>query len=127
MCQLRERRCANSYKSNEYDDMNAAIQNDVKAVQNAGNRGRGKDIGTIVNAGKEEAQADTLKNRQLEDEEDDETKKSDKESDEDYKVGREQADEDEGAISQKIIVKKTLLRKKHRKLNSLDISSEDNP
>lgn len=54
--QLRERRCANtSYKFNEYDDMiNAAIQDEVEAVQGAGNQGRGKDISTIVNAEKEE-------------------------------------------------------------------------
>lgn len=55
--QLRERRCANTYKFNEYDDMiNAAIQDEVEAVQGAGNQGRGKDIATIVNAEKEEAQ-----------------------------------------------------------------------
>lgn len=56
MYQLRERRCANtSYKFNEYDDMiNAAIQDEVEAVQGAGNQGRGKDISTIVNAEKEE-------------------------------------------------------------------------
>lgn len=55
--QLRERRCASTYKFNEYDDMiNAAIQDEVEAVQGAGNQGRGKDIATIVNAEKEEAQ-----------------------------------------------------------------------
>lgn len=56
--QLRERRgIASTYKFNEYDDMiNAAIQDEVEAVQGAGNQGRGKDIATIVNAEKEEAQ-----------------------------------------------------------------------
>lgn len=55
--QLRERRCANRYKFNDYDAMiNAAIQDEVEAVQGAGNQGRGKDIATIVNAEKEEAQ-----------------------------------------------------------------------
>lgn len=59
--QLRERRCANTYKFNEYDDMiNAAIQDEVEAVQGAGNQGRGKDIATIVNAEKEEAQVKWL-------------------------------------------------------------------
>lgn len=36
--------------------INAAIQDEVEAVQGAGNQGRGKDIATIVNAEKEEAQ-----------------------------------------------------------------------
>lgn len=55
--QLRERRCANKYKFNDYDAMiNAAIQDEVEAIQGAGNQGRGKDIATIVNAEKEEAQ-----------------------------------------------------------------------
>lgn len=60
--QLRERRCANTYKFNEYDDMiNAAIQDEVEAVQGAGNQGRGKDIATIVNAEKEEAEVKMIK------------------------------------------------------------------
>lgn len=55
--QLRERRSANRYKFNEYDAIiNAAIQDEVEAVQGAGNQGRGKDIATIVNAKKEEAE-----------------------------------------------------------------------
>lgn len=55
--QLRERRSANRYKFNDYDAMiNAAIQDEVEAVQGAGNQGRGKDIATIVNAKKEEAE-----------------------------------------------------------------------
>jgi remodeling and spacing factor 1 len=59
---LRERRCASIYKFNEYDDMiNAAIQDEVEAVQGAGNQGRGKDIATIVNAEKEEAQVEIIK------------------------------------------------------------------
>ncbi|KAJ8674843.1 hypothetical protein QAD02_010629 [Eretmocerus hayati] len=53
--QLRERRCANTYKFNEYDEMiNAAIGVEVESVKGAGNQGRGKDISTIVNAEKEE-------------------------------------------------------------------------
>lgn len=125
---MRERRCANTYKFNEYDDMiNAAIQDEVEAVQGAGNQGRGKDIATIVNAEKEEAQAEALKHRQLDDEEEDEAKKSEKDSDEDYKIDKEEVDEDEEETARKAIVKKSLSRKKHRKLNSLDISSEDDP
>lgn len=38
--------------------INAAIRDEVEAVQGAGNQGRGKDIATIVNAEKEEAQVD---------------------------------------------------------------------
>lgn len=41
--------------------INAAIQDEVEAVQGAGNQGRGKDIATIVNAEKEEAQVERLK------------------------------------------------------------------
>lgn len=40
--------------------INAAIQDEVEAVQGAGNQGRGKDIATIVNAEKEEAQVKLL-------------------------------------------------------------------
>ncbi|XP_076237862.1 uncharacterized protein LOC143181362 isoform X3 [Calliopsis andreniformis] len=129
--QLRERRCANRYKFNDYDDMiNAAIQDDVKAVQGAGNQGRGKDIATIVNAEKEEAQLH-FKNEVLNIEETQEIKdsidrKSEKDSDDEYKIeGEDCVDEEEE--EQKRVVKKFLSRKKHRKLNSLDISSDDDP
>ncbi|XP_066585039.1 titin homolog [Prorops nasuta] len=131
--QLRERRCANTYKFNEYDDMiNAAIQDEVEAVQGAGNQGRGKDIATIVNAEKEEAkrvlQAEALKiEEELEEEEKEEAEvKSEKESDEEYKVEQEEEiDDDE--YNRRKSARKLLARKKHRKLNSLDISSEDDP
>lgn len=43
--------------------INAAIQDEVEAVQGAGNQGRGKDIATIVNAEKEEAQVKWLNNK----------------------------------------------------------------
>ncbi|XP_076662834.1 uncharacterized protein LOC143366024 isoform X3 [Andrena cerasifolii] len=129
--QLRERRCANRYKFNDYDAMiNAAIQDEVEAVRGAGNQGRGKDIATIVNAEKEEAQLH-FKNEVLNMEETQESKdnierKSEKDSDEEYKIeGDDGMDEEEE--EQKRVVKKFLSRKKHRKLNSLDISSEDDP
>ncbi|XP_012535217.1 uncharacterized protein LOC105836017 isoform X2 [Monomorium pharaonis] len=127
---LRERRCANTYKFNDYDDMiNAAIQDEVEAVQGAGNQGRGKDIATIVNAEKEEAQAEALKMTQLEDDKDDVESKPEKESDEEYKVENEEMvdeiEEEQNTIS--TVARKLLSRKKHRKLNSLDISSEDDP
>lgn len=120
--QLRERRCANTYKFNEYDDMiNAAIQDEVEAVQGAGNQGRGKDISTIVNAEKEESQTEEMKIQKSDDNEDPE-EKAEKESDEDYE---EEKDEDEEEETQKAVNRKLLSRKKHRKLNSLDISSEE--
>lgn len=43
--------------------INAAIQDEVEAVQGAGNQGRGKDIATIVNAEKEEAEVKSLNNK----------------------------------------------------------------
>lgn len=128
--------------------INAAIQDEVEAVRGAGNQGRGKDIATIVNAEKEEAevsiesyqtssiefhvrfasQAEALKiNRdEVEDEDED---KVEKESDEDYKAEKdEDVDEDDDEDDKpKITAKKIFSRKKHRKLNSLDISSEDDP
>ncbi|XP_076164195.1 uncharacterized protein LOC143145064 isoform X2 [Ptiloglossa arizonensis] len=129
--QLRERRSANRYKFNDYDAMiNAAIQDEVEAVQGAGNQGRGKDIATIVNAKKEEAQLH-FKNEILSTEETQENKdnierKSEKDSDEEYKMeGEDGIDEEDEDNKQ--VVKKFLSRKKHRKLNSLDISSEDDP
>ncbi|OAD62184.1 Remodeling and spacing factor 1, partial [Eufriesea mexicana] len=125
--QLRERRCANKYKFNDYDAMiNAAIQDEVEAVQGAGNQGRGKDIATIVNAEKEEAQNEVLSMEEAPENKDDIDRKSEKESDEEYKVdGEDGIDEEEE--EHKRVVKKFLSRKKHRKLNSLDISSEDDP
>ncbi|XP_043249210.1 uncharacterized protein LOC122395587 isoform X4 [Colletes gigas] len=130
--QLRERRSANRYKFNDYDAMiNAAIQDEVEAVQGAGNQGRGKDIATIVNAKKEEAELH-FKNEILSGEEmmqenkDNIEKKSERDSDEDYKIeGEDVIDAEEE--DHKRVVKKFLSRKKHRKLNSLDISSEDDP
>ncbi|XP_015127567.1 titin [Diachasma alloeum] len=124
--QLRERRCANtSYKFNEYDDMiNAAIQDEVEAVQGAGNQGRGKDISTIVNAEKEETQEAFEKQKGAAEDEAD--KHSGKDSDKDYAVEKEE-DEDEEEERKKVVVRKSLGKKKHRKLNSLDISSEDDP
>ncbi|XP_067206462.1 microtubule-associated protein futsch [Linepithema humile] len=125
--QLRERRCANTYKFNEYDDMiNAAIQDEVEAVQGAGNQGRGKDIATIVNAEKEEAEAEALKMTQLEEDKDDVESKPEKESDEEFKIENEDV-MDEMEEEQNTVARKLLARKKHRKLNSLDISSEDDP
>lgn len=63
---------------------------------------------------------------QLEEETDDIERKSVKESDEEYKIENEDMI-DEMEEEQSTVAKKLLARKKHRKLNSLDISSEDDP
>lgn len=57
---------------------------------------------------------------------DDVDRKSEKDSDDDYKVEGDDGMDDEEE-EDKGVVKKFLSRKKHRKLNSLDISSEDDP
>lgn len=58
---------------------------------------------------------------------DDIERKSEKDSDEEYKVDAEDGVDEEEEEQHKGTVKKFLSRKKHRKLNSLDISSEDDP
>nr|CAD7456325.1 unnamed protein product [Timema tahoe] len=111
--QLRERRQALfSYRFNEYDDLiNSAIQDELEAVKGAGNQGRGKDIANIVNAEKDElAPGET-----------------EKEGQEENKAEEEEEDEEEAPgyippVKPKYI---SLGKKKHRRLNSLDISSED--
>ena len=140
--------------------INAAIQDEVEAVQGAGNQGRGKDIATIVNAEKEEAQVklslfifsfilhqifikikiykikicfqlhfknEILNIEEIPESKDDIDKKSEKESDEEYKMECEDDIDEEEELRHKGVAKKFLSRKKHRKLNSLDISSEDDP
>lgn len=68
---------------------------------------------------------------QMEEEKDEEMEsKPEKESDEEYKIENEDAIDEAAAeeeTPQNTIAKKLLARKKHRKLNSLDISSEDDP
>lgn len=63
---------------------------------------------------------------QLEEDKDDMESKPEKESDEEYKVENEDMI-DEIEEEQNTVARKLLARKKHRKLNSLDISSEDDP
>lgn len=63
---------------------------------------------------------------QLEEDKDDVESKPEKESDEEYKIENEDMI-DEMEEKQSAAAKKLLARKKHRKLNSLDISSEDDP
>lgn len=71
-------------------------------------------------------QAEASKMTQLEEDKDDIESKPEKESDEEYKIENEDMF-DEPEEEQNMIARKLLARKKHRKLNSLDISSEDDP
>lgn len=63
---------------------------------------------------------------QLEEDKDDVESKPEKESDEEYKIENEDM-VDDIEEEQSMVARKLLARKKHRKLNSLDISSEDDP
>uniref|UniRef100_A0A1B0DLZ6 Uncharacterized protein n=1 Tax=Phlebotomus papatasi TaxID=29031 RepID=A0A1B0DLZ6_PHLPP len=134
---LRKRRQTNvSYRFNEYDDLiNSAIKDEIAvmeegmpefdedvSVTGAGNLGRGKDISTIIEADKEE------KLRQLEAQ--NATKKeSKKESDKSESETEVPAKADDSSDSEPIRPsgrqKIALQKKKNRKLNTLDISSED--
>ncbi|KAK4883507.1 hypothetical protein RN001_006826 [Aquatica leii] len=138
--QLRKRRQAHSYRFNDYDDLiNSAIQDEMDAVKGAGNQGRGKDISTIVNAEKQESESFVVANTAIletvppSDLPTDLTVKSSPvENLEpvleplppvvplDYDKKPEESDEE-------IIrpVRKIISKKKHRKLNSLDVSSGD--
>lgn len=91
----------------------------MEAVKGAGNQGRGKDISTIVNAEKEE-EAQKLK---LQTEPEPLPPVVPKNVDipvGDKKEGEESEDEQIRPVRKPLIG-----RKKHRKLNSLDISSGD--
>lgn len=70
-------------------------------------------------------QAEALKMTQIEEDKDDVESKPEKDSDDEYKMENE--DNDEMEEEQNTVARKLLARKKHRKLNSLDISSEDDP
>lgn len=71
-------------------------------------------------------QAEALKMTQLEEDKDDVESRPEKESDEEYKVENEDMLDNE-EMEEQSTARKLLARKKHRKLNSLDISSEDDP
>lgn len=70
-------------------------------------------------------QVEGLQMKGIDEDKNDLEQKSEKESDEEYKVEKEEVDEDEE--ERKRVTKRLLARRKHRKLNSLDISSEDDP
>ncbi|KRT80721.1 PHD finger motif containing protein [Oryctes borbonicus] len=118
--QLRQRRQAHSYRFNDYDELiNSAIQDEMEAVKGAGNQGRGKDISTIVNAEKEQVESGQPELEPPPPVVPVETKELPP-----AVVPPEHHDSDEDKVKP---VKKFLGRKKHRKLNSLDVSSGDDP
>lgn len=102
-----------SYRFNDYDDLiNSAIKRDMDEVKGMGNAGRGKDISTIIEADKEE------KKLQKMEQEKDIDEKNEKPSD--HQEGEESSGSDI-VRSKKAIQRK----KKNRKLNNLDATSEE--
>ena len=112
-----------SYRFNDYDDLiNSAIRKDMASKvdddieidedeMHAGNAGRGKDIATIIEADKEEKQ-----------QQDDETLKDDVKAPKDKKMERKDDSSDDSEVGKP---RKYKGKKKSRKLNNLDISSEE--
>ncbi|XP_031624515.1 titin homolog isoform X2 [Contarinia nasturtii] len=134
---LRKRRQANvSYRFNEYDELiNRAIKSEMDEVAGAGNLGRGKDISTIIDAVKEEKRLKKLEEQQKERELAGETKKNDdkdddgNDNDSDDQPLKSKADKSDGSDSEpirpKAIKRSKNISKKKKKLNSLDIDSEE--
>lgn len=117
-----------SYRFNDYDDLiNSAIRKDMASKVDedveideaedeedeihAGNAGRGKDIATIIEADKEEKK-----------QQDDETVKDDVEVTKGKHMNRKDESSDDSDI---VKPRKYKGKKKSRKLNNLDISSEE--
>lgn len=118
---LRKRRQTNvSYRFNEYDEMiNRAIKSEMDEVAGAGNLGRGKDISTIIDADKE-----GKRRQQLSDDGDDQ--------DEEVKPkqpvskGKHLDSSSEDSDSEPIRRPSKLSgSRKKKKLNSLDVDSDD--
>lgn len=91
-------------------------------MKGAGNQGRGKDIATIVNAEKEELAATGVTVEEVEKDSQDAKQDGKLTELEDEQEEEAEEEEEDGYIPP---VRKFLGRKKHRRLNSLDISSED--
>lgn len=126
---LRKRRQANvSYRFNEYDELiNRAIKSEMDEVAGAGNLGRGKDITTIMEADKEEKRLKKLgqqhKGKELPGDEENVEDDSD-----DEPIGGQVKKSDESdsePIKPKIIKRNKNTGRKKKKLNSLDIDSEE--
>uniref|UniRef100_A0A1A9VZS4 PHD-type domain-containing protein n=1 Tax=Glossina brevipalpis TaxID=37001 RepID=A0A1A9VZS4_9MUSC len=132
---LRKRRQINvSYRLNEYDDLiNSALKKEMDEAAGAGNLGRGKDITTIIEADKEEKARQRLLENQVSSKEivtdgerlhlnvdENVCKAADVES----TCRDNEKDSEEEPIKRKVNLKQTL-KKKSRKLTTLDVSSED--
>lgn len=106
----RNQTAAPTYRFNEYDDLiNSAIRRDMDEVKGAGNLGRGKDISTIIEADQEEKEEPV------------------EVGEEEQKVEKPaKPDDGESSGSDVIRPRKTMKKKKkNRKLNNLDVSSEE--
>ncbi|XP_075149115.1 uncharacterized protein LOC142223163 isoform X2 [Haematobia irritans] len=128
---LRKRRQINvSYRLNEYDDLiNSALKKEMDEVAGAGNLGRGKDISTILEADKEEK----ARQKQIEDSEatgdvtinNELTKENEDMSPTKKKDDQDNATDSDDEPIRKVSQSKQSLKKKPRKLTTLDITSED--
>ncbi|KAL9927959.1 uncharacterized protein ACN427_003438 isoform 1-T1 [Glossina fuscipes fuscipes] len=132
---LRKRRQINvSYRLNEYDDLiNSALKKEMDEAAGAGNLGRGKDITTIIEADKEEKARQRLLENQVSSKgiltEGENLNLNDGESV--SKAGEvnntcqsNEKDSEDEPTKRKANLKQTL-KKKSRKLTTLDVSSED--
>ncbi|XP_026468003.1 uncharacterized protein LOC113371584 isoform X2 [Ctenocephalides felis] len=135
---LRERRAANvCYRFNDYDDLiNKAIKDEMDvAKESAGNMGRGKDISTIIEAENEKKADNEVKEESIQKDEEKQiiekeakTIESGSEYDEKSECkDKTQSDDsssnsDSERLNQLQVLSK---RKKQRKLNALDVSSEE--
>lgn len=136
---LRKRRQANvSYRFNEYDELiNRAIKSEMDEVAGAGNLGRGKDISTIIEADKEEKRLKKLegqndsevvvKPKVKEYSDDDDSDEDNDSDDQPLKTKAEKSDRsDSEPIRPKAIKRsKNVGGRKKKKLNSLDVDSEE--
>ncbi|XP_039969202.1 protein piccolo [Bactrocera tryoni] len=137
---LRKRRQINvSYRLNEYDDLiNSALKKEMDELAGAGNLGRGKDISTIMEADKEEKarqrqlekdettvkdEKDAIKTEE-QDTENENEKDKEKETKEDGKTKSDDGDDSDEVLKRKAKPKGSI-KKKPRKLTTLDISSEE--
>ena len=135
---LRKRRQINvSYRLNEYDDLiNSALKKEMDDAAGAGNLGRGKDISTIIEADKEEKarqkqleEGDVItKMKEVDRIENAKENTKDNANKAELEIKKAEDVEDDDSDAEPIIRKlntKPSLKKKSRKLTTLDISSED--
>lgn len=124
---LRKRRQANvSYRFNEYDELiNRAIRSDMDEVAGAGNAGRGKDISTIIDAGKEEKRGKQMPDEDESEEEEEKDDEAEANKPKGKHISGSEEDSDSEPIRPRLLGKGKGGNKRKKKLNSLDIDSED--